>query len=150
MLDGDPAPSPQKGAGAPIFSPRLLWPNGCMDQDATGYEVGLSPGDCDRWGLRYPRKKAHPPPSNFLPMAIVDEDATSYRSRPRPRPHCIRQGPSSPRKGTAAPSYRPMSTVATVRPYQLLLSSCTRLEASVYIIILNCLVLKSLNSVHSD
>jgi len=33
VLDGNPAPSP-KGAELPIFSPRLSWPNGCMDQDA--------------------------------------------------------------------------------------------------------------------
>jgi len=32
-------PPPQKGGGAPspIFGPRLLWPNGWMDQDATWY-----------------------------------------------------------------------------------------------------------------
>jgi len=37
-------PPPQKGAEPPIFGPRLLWPNGCMDQDALGRgptEVGL-------------------------------------------------------------------------------------------------------------
>jgi len=33
VLDWDPVP-PQKGAEPPIFG-RLLWPNGCMDQDAT-------------------------------------------------------------------------------------------------------------------
>jgi len=37
MFDGDPAPSSQKGAEPPIFGPRLLWPNGCMDQAATWY-----------------------------------------------------------------------------------------------------------------
>ena len=39
VLDGDPAPYPQKGAAAqpPIFGPCLLWPNGWMDQDATWY-----------------------------------------------------------------------------------------------------------------
>jgi len=36
VLDGDPAPSP-KVAEPPVFVPRLLWPNGCMDQDATWY-----------------------------------------------------------------------------------------------------------------
>ena len=37
VLDGDPAPSPQKGAEppSPIFGPCLLWPNGWMDQDGT-------------------------------------------------------------------------------------------------------------------
>ena len=55
VLDGNPAPLPRKGAQPPIFSPCLLWPNGCMDQDAT-------------W----------------------------YSGRPRPRPHCARWRPSSP------------------------------------------------------
>jgi len=36
VLDGDPTPS-QKGAEPPIFGPRLLWPNGCTNQDATWY-----------------------------------------------------------------------------------------------------------------
>jgi len=36
VLDGDPAPLPQRErGGAPIFGPYLLWPNGWMDQDAT-------------------------------------------------------------------------------------------------------------------
>ena len=36
VLDGDPVPSP-KGAEPPIFGPRILWPNGCIDQDAAWY-----------------------------------------------------------------------------------------------------------------
>ena len=50
LLDGDPAPLPQKGAEPPIFGPFLLWPNGRMDQDATWY--GGRPqrrGICIRW-----------------------------------------------------------------------------------------------------
>ena len=35
VLDEDPAPPPKK------FGPHLLWPNGCMDQDALVTEVGL-------------------------------------------------------------------------------------------------------------
>jgi len=37
VLDGDPAPPPKKGGGAPspIFGPCPLWPNGWMDQDGT-------------------------------------------------------------------------------------------------------------------
>jgi len=64
VLDGDSVPSPQKGGTAPNFWPMSMWPNGCMDQDAT-------------W----------------------------YGGRPRPRPHCTRWGPSSssPQKG-AQPS----------------------------------------------
>jgi len=33
VLDGDPAPLPQKRTEAPIFGLFLLWPNGCMYQD---------------------------------------------------------------------------------------------------------------------
>jgi len=35
VLDGDPAPPPQKGAEPPIFGPCLLWPNGWMDEAGT-------------------------------------------------------------------------------------------------------------------
>ena len=43
VLDGDPAgPFPKKGRSPPIFGPRLLWPNSCVDQDATWYAgIGL-------------------------------------------------------------------------------------------------------------
>jgi len=34
----------------------------------------------------------------------MDEDATWYGSRPRPRPHCVRWGRSSPAKGYSTPS----------------------------------------------
>ena len=65
-----------------------------------------------------PLNGAQPPifgPCLLWPSGWMDEDATWYGSRPRPRPPCIRQGPSSPRKGTAAPlSFRSMSIVATV------------------------------------
>jgi len=61
VLDGDQPPTPKGVEPNPIFGPRLLWPNGWMDEDAA-------------W----------------------------YGSRPRPRPHCIRPGPSSREWGTAA------------------------------------------------
>jgi len=40
MLDGDRAPYPK--TEPPIFGPRLLWPKGCMDQDATCIRRGPS------------------------------------------------------------------------------------------------------------
>jgi len=45
VLDGDPSPS--KGGHNPkLFGLYdLLWPNGCMDQDATWYGGSLGPGD---------------------------------------------------------------------------------------------------------
>jgi len=44
-LDGDPAPVPPKGHSPPFFGRYMLWPNGWLDQDATGREVSLSPSD---------------------------------------------------------------------------------------------------------
>jgi len=39
VLDGDPAPPTQMGTAAlpNFFGPCLLWPNSCMDQDASWY-----------------------------------------------------------------------------------------------------------------
>ena len=70
VLDGDPAPLPQKGPERLIFGSGLLWPNGCMDQDATLY--GGRPRchivvDGDPAPL--PKKGTQPP--NFQPMFVV-------------------------------------------------------------------------------
>jgi len=64
VLDGDPAPPPPKGHSPhPIFGPFLLWPNGCMHQDATWYGGRPQPrGLCVRWGHS---------PLNFRPMFII-------------------------------------------------------------------------------
>jgi len=63
VLDGDPAlPSPKKGAEPPLqfFGPFLLWPNGCMHQDATWYGGRPQPrGLCVRWGPSPPKFSAH-------------------------------------------------------------------------------------------
>jgi len=57
VLDGDPVPFPQKGAEppSPIFRPFLLWPNGCMHQNATWYRARSRPRRlCVIWGPRSP------------------------------------------------------------------------------------------------
>ena len=99
VLDGVPVSLPQKGWSPQIFGPRVLWPNGCMDQDAAWYGGRRRPTrHCVRWGPSSPSPKG------------------AQLSYFRPRPHCIRLGPSSPRKGhsSPSPSFRPMSIVATV------------------------------------
>jgi len=54
-------PSP-KGAEPPIFGPRLLWPNGCVDHDATWYGGGPRPTrHCVRWGPSSPPLKGNSP-----------------------------------------------------------------------------------------
>jgi len=40
-----------------------------------GMEVGLSPGDCVRWGPSYPRKTAHPLPTQFLAHVCCGQTA---------------------------------------------------------------------------
>jgi len=70
-------------------------------------------------GLQLPPKGAQPQVFGsclLLPNGCMDEHTAWYGSRPRPRPHCIRRGPSSPRKGhsTPPPLFWPMSIVATV------------------------------------
>jgi len=71
VLDGDPAPLPQRGT-APNFRPISLRPNGCIDKIPLGMEVGLGPGRlCVRWGPRYPLPKKGQSSPNFRPMFIV-------------------------------------------------------------------------------
>ena len=73
-----------------------------------GMEVGLGPGDFLR-GPRYHQNRGH---INHLPVFglcllwpndWMDEDATWYGSRPRPRPHCIKRVQALRERGTAAP-----------------------------------------------
>ena len=71
------------------------------------------------WTQLPPEKGNTHPHSNFGPCLLwpngwMGEDAACYWSKPRPRPHCTRQGPSSRERGIAAPCFRPMSIVATV------------------------------------
>ena len=55
-----------------------------------------------------PRKKEHTHPHPIFdpcllwPNGWMDDDAAWYGSRPRPRPHCTRRGPSSRKRGAAA------------------------------------------------
>jgi len=98
-----PSFSSPKGAQLPHFSAHI-----CCDQMAAwitmplGIEVGLGPGDFVFDGNpATPRKKGTPTPPNFGPCLLwpngwMDQDATWYEGKPRPRRHCIRWGSSSP------------------------------------------------------
>jgi len=55
----------------------------------------------------------------------MDEGATWYGSRPRPRPNCIRWGPTSAQKGHRAPIFSAHVYCGQGHPPQLLLCSCT-------------------------
>jgi len=74
-----------------------------------GTEIGLGPGDVVLDGDPAAPKRGTPlPPPIFCtcllwPNGWIDEDATWYGSRPRPRAHCVRRGPSSLRERDTAP-----------------------------------------------
>ena len=76
-----------------------------------GRKVGLDPSDTVLDGdPASPRSKKAAEPPSFGPYLLcpngwMDEDATWYGGRPRPRPHCVRWGPSSPspKRGHSSP-----------------------------------------------
>jgi len=159
VLDGDPAPPPQKGGTAPIFRLCLFWPNGCMDQDATWYDgkprpgqhfvrcgpsspppkghspqfsshiccsqmvrwitmpigrkVGLDPSDIVLDGnpaLLFPKQGQSTPifgPFLICPNGRMDQGATWYGGRPRPRRRCVNGDHAPPKGGTAPPVFGP-------------------------------------------
>jgi len=85
-----------------------------------GMEVGLGPSYImlDEDPAPPPRRSMHSPLPIFglcllWPNGWLDQDVTWYGGGPRPRPHCVRWGPSSPSpKGAQPPNFRPMSIVA--------------------------------------
>jgi len=101
-----------KGAQFPQFSANVRCGQTTgWTKMALGMEVGLGPGRlCVRWGPSYPQNRVHTHhhpvfcPYLLWPNGWMDEDATWYGSRPRPRPHCIRWGgPSCARNGHSSP-----------------------------------------------
>jgi len=134
------SPPPKKGHNCPIFGPCLLClpPNVWMDQDrpTTWYKVGLGPGD-----IVLDRDPASPPhrPSIFGPCMLWrwPNGWSGWIKMPlgmelrRPRPcHVVLDGdPAAMERGTAAPTFRPISIVAKRSPISAtaeVLSSCTR------------------------
>ena len=100
VLDGTQPPS-QKGGGAPLFGPCLLWPNGWMDQDVTWRDGRhWSSPHCARWGPNSPICG----PSLLWPNGWMHQDATWYGGRPQPRRFCVRWGPSPLPQNMRSPS----------------------------------------------
>ena len=97
-----------------------------------GTEVGLGPGNVVLDGDPAPPKRGTAPaPVFFSPRVLrlngrMDEDATGYGSRPCPKPHCVRRGPSYPlpRKRHSSRLFSGHIYCGHGRPSQLLLSSC--------------------------
>ena len=131
VLDGDPVSPPKKGTQLPPISAHVY----CRQMAGwikmpLGTEVGLGPGDAVLDGDPAPPKRGTALPPIFSPCLLwpngwMGQDATWYRGRLRPMPHCVRRGPSSPReRGTTAPLFSAHVYCDNGRPSQLLLSSC--------------------------
>jgi len=94
MLDGDPAPNPQKGVITPNFWLMSIVAKRLVDQDSTWYGVGLGPGHVVLDG------DPAPPQKGGTATPIFGQ-CLSYGGRPR-----LRWGPSSPpKRGTALPHF---------------------------------------------
>ena len=64
------------------------------------------------------------------PNGWLDEDAAWVGSRPQPRPHCTRRGPSCRERGTAAHLFLIHVHCGHGRPSHLLLRSCCFLRST--------------------
>ena len=138
VLDGNPAPPPLKG-----HSPQFLANVRCVQTAGwtkmpLGMDVGLGPGTLCSMTTQLPQRKGHSPHPIFDPCLLrsngwMDQDATWNGSRPRPRPHCVRRGPSSTReRGTAASPYNAYVYCGHGLPSQLLFvirTFCSRMRA---------------------
>jgi len=108
---GTQLPSPKRGQSPPIFGKYLLWPNGWMDQHATGKGGRPQPKRrCVRWGPSSPPPKEGGAPQLSAHVycgldAWIDQDVAWHGGRSRPRPHCARWGPTSPSPKGAQPQF---------------------------------------------
>ena len=99
VLYGDPVPPPLKGHSRQFSATVHCCQKAGWTKMALAMEVSLGPVNFVLDGIALPLKGIHPPvfgPCLLWPNGWTDEDATRYRSRPQPRPHCNRRGPSCP------------------------------------------------------
>jgi len=116
ILDGDPALLPKNGRSSQFSAHDYCGQTAAWIKMPLGTEVGLGPSD---FVFATPRKKA-PPPHPILAHVYCGQTAgwmkaplgTEVDLRPG---HIVLDGvPALRERGTAAPSFRPMSIVATV------------------------------------
>jgi len=155
VLDGDPAPCPQKrGHSLPIFGPCLLWQNGWMDQDATWYHGGRPRPrpHCSTWGPSFPSPEKGRSPkfsasvccgqmAEWIEIPLRTEvglgpDHVVLDGDPAPPHGCIKVplgtkvvhgDPAPPQTGHSPPIFGPCLLWPNGRPSQLLLSTCLSL-----------------------
>jgi len=123
VLHRDPAPLPQSGTAPQFLAHVHCSQTAGWIKMPLGMEVGLGPGDFVLDGDPAPPEQRAQPrnpifgPCLLWPNGWMDQDATCYGSRPRPRPHCVRRGPSSlppAKEAQQLPCFQSMSIVASV------------------------------------
>jgi len=121
----------------PDFWPMSIVAKWLWTKMPLGTEVNVGPGDVVLDGVAAPPKRGTAPSFRFMSIVAkrLDEDATWYGSRPRPRPHRIRRGPIPPRTGHSSriPLFGPCLLWPRGRPSQLLLSSCFLVSSSLFL-----------------
>jgi len=132
----------------PVYDIGVLWPNGWMDLADETLHTGICLGHIVLDGDPAPHGRGHSTPTSQIygagfacvrliccpcllwPNGWMDQNETWHRGRPRPWPHCIRWGPSSPsRKGAQPPIFGPCLLWPNGRLSQLLLSTCFPFQA---------------------
>jgi len=127
---GTQPPTPKGAEPHPIFGPRLLWPNGCMDQDGTWFGSRSRPTrHCVRCGPSYPQKKGHTHHIQFLAHVYCGHMAewmkTPLGTEADLGPgHIVLDGVPAPAKGHSSSLFSAHVYCGHGRPSQLLLSSC--------------------------
>jgi len=71
VLDGDPAPPPQRGTALQFSAPICCGQTAACIKMSLGMELGLGPGDFVLHGDPAPPPKKGAEPPNFRPMVIV-------------------------------------------------------------------------------
>jgi len=131
VFDGNPARPRKRHSPNPILAHVYCGQRAWWIKMPLGTEVKLGPGNVVLDGVAAPPPKGHSPQLCLLwPNGWLDENATLYGSRHRPRPHCVRRGPSSPTKGAQRPLFSAHVYCSHGRSSQLLLSSCIFCELS--------------------
>ena len=100
MLDGDPPLRPQRGTSPNFLAYVCCRPTAGWIKIPLGTEVGLGAVDIVLDGDPAPRQKGAQPrifgPCLLWRTGFMNQDATWYGGRPRPRRHCVTWGPSYP------------------------------------------------------
>jgi len=95
MLDGDPAPPPEKrGQSLQFLAHARCGQTAGWIKVPLSTKVGLGPGDIVLDGDPAPPQKGHSPQFSVhvWPNGCIDQDATWYGRRPRPRRRCVTWG----------------------------------------------------------